>query len=107
MQILPHKFEAGTPNISGGIAFGAALDYMNGIGLEAIAAYEQELLDYGTDKLKAIEGVKIYGEAPQKTAVISFNVNEIHPYDIGSILDKLGIAVRTGTSLCTTHNGFL
>lgn len=93
---LPHKFEAGTPNISGGIAFGAALDYMNGIGLEAIAAYEQELLDYGTDKLKAIEGVKIYGEAPQKTAVISFNVNEIHPYDIGSILDKLGIAVRTG-----------
>ena len=93
---LPHKFEAGTPNIAGGTAFGAALDYMNGIGLEAIAAYEQELLDYGTDKLKAIEGVKIYGEAPQKTAVISFNVNEIHPYDIGSILDKLGIAVRTG-----------
>ena len=93
---LPHKFEAGTPNIAGGIAFGAALDYMNGIGLKAIAAYEQELLDYGTDKLKAIEGVKIYGEAPQKTAVISFNVNEIHPYDIGSILDKLGIAVRTG-----------
>ena len=93
---LPHKFEAGTPNIAGGIAFGAALDYMNGIGLEAIAAYEQELLDYGTDKLKAIKGVKIYGEAPQKTAVISFNVNEIHPYDIGSILDKLGIAVRTG-----------
>ena len=93
---LPHKFEAGTPNIAGGIAFGAALDYMNGIGLEAIAAYEQELLDYGTNKLKAIEGVKIYGEAPQKTAVISFNVNEIHPYDIGSILDKLGIAVRTG-----------
>jgi cysteine desulfurase/selenocysteine lyase len=93
---LPHKFEAGTPNIAGGIAFGAALDYMNGIGLEAIATYEQELLDYGTNKLKAIEGVKIYGEAPQKTAVISFNVNEIHPYDIGSILDKLGIAVRTG-----------
>ena len=93
---LPHKFEAGTPNIAGGIAFGAALDYMNGIGLEAIATYEQELLDYGTDKLKAIEGVKIYGEAPQKTAVISFNVNEIHPYDIGSILDKLGIALRTG-----------
>ena len=93
---LPHKFEAGTPNIAGGIAFGAALDYMNGIGLEAIAAYEQELLDYGTDKLKAIKGVKIYGEALQKTAVISFNVNEIHPYDIGSILDKLGIAVRTG-----------
>jgi len=93
---LPHKFEAGTPNIAGGIAFGAALDYMNGIGFEFIAAYEQELLDYATEQLKAIEGVHIYGEAPQKTAVVSFNVNEIHPYDIGSILDKFGIAVRTG-----------
>ena len=93
---LPHKFEAGTPNIAGGIAFGAALDYMNGIGFDTIAAYEQELLDYAIEQLKAIEGVRIYGEAPQKTAVVSFNVNEIHPYDIGSILDKLGIAVRTG-----------
>ena len=93
---LPHKFEAGTPNIAGGIAFGAALDYMNGIGFDTIAAYEHELLDYATEQLKAIEGVRIYGEAPQKTAVVSFNVNEIHPYDIGSILDKLGIAVRTG-----------
>lgn len=93
---LPHKFEAGTPNIAGGIAFGAALDYMNGIGFDAIAAYEQELLDYAAEQLKAIAGVRIYGEAPQKTAVVSFNVNEIHPYDIGSILDKLGIAVRTG-----------
>ena len=93
---LPYKFEAGTPNIAGGIAFGAALDYMNGIGFDAIAAYEQELLDYATEQLKAIAGVRIYGEAPQKTAVVSFNVNEIHPYDIGSILDKLGIAVRTG-----------
>ena len=93
---LPHKFEAGTPNIAGGIAFGAALDYMNGIGFETIAAYEHELLEYATSKLKEIEGLKIYGEAPQKTAVVSFNINEIHPYDIGSILDKLGIAVRTG-----------
>tara|TARA_B100000767_G_scaffold275688_1_gene314331 strand:+ start:21712 stop:22926 length:1215 start_codon:yes stop_codon:yes gene_type:complete len=93
---LPHKFEAGTPNISGGIAFGAALDYMNGIGFETIAAYEQKLLIYATKQLKAIDGVKIYGEAPEKTAVISFNVSEIHPYDIGSILDKMGIAVRTG-----------
>ena len=93
---LPHKFEAGTPNIAGGIAFGAALDYMNGIGFDTIAAYEHELLDYATEQLKAIEGARIYGEAPQKTAVVSFNVNEIHPYDIGSILDKLGIAVRTG-----------
>jgi cysteine desulfurase/selenocysteine lyase len=93
---LPHKFEAGTPNIAGGIAFGAALDYMNGIGFETIAAYEHELLIYATAQLKAIDGLKIYGEAPQKTAVISFNVDDIHPYDIGSILDKMGIAVRTG-----------
>ncbi|MBA22776.1 MAG: cysteine desulfurase CsdA [Flavobacteriales bacterium] len=93
---LPHKFEAGTPNIAGGIAFGEALDYMNGIGFETIAAYEHELLIYATAQLKAIDGLKIYGEAPQKTAVISFNVDDIHPYDIGSILDKMGIAVRTG-----------
>ncbi|MFY0628914.1 MAG: cysteine desulfurase [Flavobacteriaceae bacterium] len=92
---LPHKFEAGTPNICGGIAFGVAVDYMNTIGFEAIAAYEQELLEYGTQLLQKIEGVKIYGTS-NKTSVISFNVHEIHPYDIGSILDKLGIAVRTG-----------
>jgi cysteine desulfurase/selenocysteine lyase len=93
---LPHKFEAGTPNIAGGIAFGAALDYMNAIGFDAIATYEKELLDHGTEQLKAIEGVEIYGEAEEKTAVISFNVKGIHPYDIGSILDKMGVAVRTG-----------
>jgi cysteine desulfurase/selenocysteine lyase len=93
---LPHKFEAGTPNIAGGIAFGAALDYINAIGMQQIAAYEQELLQDATDKLSKIPGLKIYGIAPQKTAVISFNVKDIHPYDIGSILDKLGIAVRTG-----------
>jgi len=93
---LPHKFEAGTPNISGGIAFGAALDYMNDIGFEAISDYESELLDYATTALKELPGLKIYGEAPEKTAVISFNVEGIHPYDIGSILDQMGIAVRTG-----------
>jgi len=93
---LPHKFEAGTPNISGGIAFGAALDYMNSIGMENIAAYEEELLVHGTKELMKIPGLKIYGEAAHKTAVISFNVGAIHPYDIGSILDKMGIAVRTG-----------
>lgn len=92
---LPHKFEAGTPNISGGIAFGVALDYVNSIGLDKIAAYEQELLEYGTRKLQEIKGLKIYGTS-NKTSVISFNVNAIHPYDLGSILDKLGIAVRTG-----------
>jgi len=93
---LPHKFEAGTPNICGGIAFGAAIDYMNSIGFEQIAAYEQELLIYATEELLKIEGLRIYGTAPEKTAVISFNVGSIHPYDIGTILDKLGIAVRTG-----------
>ena len=92
---LPHKFEAGTPNICGGIAFGVAIDYMNSIGFDAINKYEQELLDYGTQELLKIPGIKIYGTST-KTAVISFNVNGIHPYDLGSILDKLGIAVRTG-----------
>ena len=92
---LPHKFEAGTPNICGGIAFGVAIDYMNAIGFDAIGAYEQELLAYGTQELLKIDGVRIYGTA-HKTSVISFNVDGIHPYDIGSILDKLGIAVRTG-----------
>lgn len=93
---LPHKFEAGTPNICGGIAFGAALDYMNSVGFDNIASYENDLLVYATEELLKIEGLKIYGTSAEKTAVISFNVNEIHPYDIGAILDKLGIAVRTG-----------
>lgn len=93
---LPHKFEAGTPNICGGIAFGAALDYMNSLGYEAIAGYERELLEYATKELLLIKGLKIYGTSEHKTSVISFNVEGIHPYDIGTILDKLGIAVRTG-----------
>ena len=93
---LPHKFEAGTPNISGGIAFGAALDYMHSIGFTAIAAYEQELLVYATKALLGIKGLEIYGTAAEKTAVISFNIKGLHPYDIGSILDQMGIAVRTG-----------
>ncbi|MDD7915587.1 aminotransferase class V-fold PLP-dependent enzyme [Polaribacter ponticola] len=93
---LPHKFEAGTPNICGGIAFGAAIDYMNSVGFNTIAAYENELLNYATEELLKIEGLKVYGTSSDKTAVISFNINEIHPYDIGAILDKLGIAVRTG-----------
>ncbi|WP_139957294.1 aminotransferase class V-fold PLP-dependent enzyme [Flavicella sediminum] len=93
---LPHKFEAGTPNIAGGIAFGVAIDYMNSVGFENIAAYEDELLVYGTEKLLEIEGLKIYGTAEKKAAVISFNLEGIHPFDVGSILDKLGVAVRTG-----------
>lgn len=92
---LPHKFEAGTPNICGGIAFSAAIDYMNAIGFEAIAAYENELLAYGTEKLLEIDGLRIYGTT-NKTSVISFNIDGVHPYDIGTILDKLGVAVRTG-----------
>lgn len=93
---LPHKFEAGTPNICGGIAFAAALDYMNAIGFDHIAAYEHELLEYGTKKLNEIEGMVIYGQAAEKTSVISFNIDGLHPYDIGTLLDKMGIAVRTG-----------
>lgn len=93
---LPHKFEAGTPNICGGIAFGAAVDYLNQIGLESIEAYEHELLVYATEKLLEIEGLKIYGTSKHKTSVISFNLEGIHPYDVGTILDKMGIAVRTG-----------
>jgi len=93
---LPHKFEAGTPNVSGVIAFGVALDYMNGIGFDRIADYEQELLGYATKRLMDIEGLRIYGTSKQKASVISFNIEGIHPYDIGAIIDKLGIAVRTG-----------
>jgi len=93
---LPHKFEAGTPNIAGVIAFGTAIDYLNNIGFENIAEYETALLKYATEKLLQIEGLKIYGTAEHKTAVISFNIDEIHPYDIGTIIDKLGVEVRTG-----------
>ena len=93
---LPHKFEAGTPNICGGIAFGAAIDYMNSIGFEHIAAYENELLQYATEKLQTIDGLKIYGISKNKTSVISFNIDGVHAYDIGTIIDKLGIAIRTG-----------
>ena len=93
---LPHKFEAGTPNISGVIAFGVAIDYLNKIGFNNIEKYELELLDYATTKLKKIDGLKIYGDVKNKTSVISFNIIGIHSYDIGSILDKYGVAVRTG-----------
>ena len=93
---LPHKFEAGTPNIAGVIAFGSALDYMNSIGFDNIENHEKELLEYATEKLKKIDGVKIYGDNKQKISVISFNIGNHHPSDIGSILDQFGIAVRTG-----------
>ena len=93
---LPHKFEAGTPNICGGIAFGAAINYMNSIGYDTIALYEHELLEYATRKMNTIEGMKIYGPKENKTSVISFNIKGIHAYDLGTIIDKLGIAIRTG-----------
>jgi cysteine desulfurase/selenocysteine lyase len=93
---LPHKFEAGTPNIAGGIVLGTAIDYLNAIGFENIQKQEMLLLEYGTKRLLEIEGLKIFGTAKEKTSVISFNVDGIHPYDIGTIVDKMGIAVRTG-----------
>ncbi len=93
---LPHKFEAGTPNIAGGIGFGAAIEYLNTIGLNDIAAYEHELLIHATEQLKQIQGLRIYGDVAQKTAVVSFNIAQLHPYDIGTLLDQMGIAVRTG-----------
>lgn len=93
---LPHKFEAGTPNIAGGIGLGAAVEYLNRIGYDAIAAHEQELLQYGTQQLSQIEELRIIGTAEHKTSVISFLLGDIHPYDTGTILDQLGIAVRTG-----------
>lgn len=93
---LPHKFEAGTPNIEGVIAFGAAIDYLNMLGFENIQNYENQLLEYATKKLLEIDGLKIYGTSAEKTSVVSFNIEGIHPYDIGTILDQMGIAVRTG-----------
>ncbi|MBF4464669.1 aminotransferase class V-fold PLP-dependent enzyme [Flavobacterium sp. LC2016-12] len=93
---LPHKFEAGTPNIAGGIVLGTAIDYLNNIGFKNIQQYENELLEHATKSLLEIEGLRIYGTGKNKASVVSFNIDGIHPYDVGSIIDKLGIAVRTG-----------
>ena len=93
---LPYKFEAGTPNIAGGIGLGAAVDYLNNIGLDRIAAYEHELLVYGTQSLEQIPGLRMIGTAREKAAVLSFVIDGIHPHDIGTVLDRMGIAVRTG-----------
>lgn len=97
---LPYKFEAGTPNIEGGISLGAALNYINQIGLEAIAVYEHELLEYGTKKLAEIDGLRLVGTAKEKSSVISFLVKDIHPYDVGVLLNEQGIAIRTGHHCC-------
>lgn len=93
---LPYKFEAGTPNISGVIAFGAAIDYLQNIGFENLTAWEHELLEYATAQLLAIPGLQIYGTQAEKSGVISFNVEGVHFFDLGTMLDKFGIAVRTG-----------
>jgi cysteine desulfurase/selenocysteine lyase len=93
---LPYKFEAGTPNIAGGIGMGAALDYVNHIGMDRISAYEHELLIYGTEAISQVPGLRIIGTAREKAAVLSFVIEGIHPHDIGTVLDRQGIAVRTG-----------
>lgn len=93
---LPFKFEAGTPSVGDTLALKSAIEFMQSIGIENIATYEQQLLDYATQRLNAIEGIRIFGTAPQKTSVVSFLIGNAHPYDIGTLLDKLGIAVRTG-----------
>jgi len=93
---LPFKFEAGTPHIGGIIALGAAIDYVNGIGFEAIAAHEHDLLAYATEALSGMNSVDIIGRAREKAAILSFNIRDVHPHDVGTILDFEGIAVRTG-----------
>jgi cysteine desulfurase/selenocysteine lyase len=93
---VPHKFEAGTPDIAGVIGLGAAIDYVCGVGLDAIGAHEHELLEYATEKVGELEGVRLVGTAREKAAVLSFVMDGIHPHDIGTILDQEGIAVRTG-----------
>jgi cysteine desulfurase/selenocysteine lyase len=92
----PGKFEAGTPNIAGGIGFGAAVDYLSGLGMDRVAAYEADLLDYATAELTAIEGMRIVGTAAAKAGVISFMLDDIHPNDLGTIIDHFGVAIRTG-----------
>ncbi len=93
---LPYKFEAGTPHITGVVGLGAALTFITNIGIENVAAHEQQLMEYATRKLREIEGMTIYGNSPKKSGVIAFNIENLHPYDIGMLLDKMGIAVRTG-----------
>ena len=93
---LPHKFEAGTPNIAGVIAFKSSIDFINSLGVENIAKHEKELLQYATSEMIKINDLKIYGNSENKTGIISFNIKGLHPYDVGLILDKMGIALRTG-----------
>ena len=93
---MPFKFEAGTPNIAGAIGLGEAIDFVSELGMEEIAAYEHSLLQYATEKFNAIDGMRIIGTAKNKCSVISFLVKDIHPFDMGTLLDRMGLAVRTG-----------
>ena len=93
---LPFKFEAGTPNIEAVVGWGAALDWMNSVGMDALMAHEADLMTYGTERLTAIDGLVLFGTAPEKSAVLSFGFADLHPYDLGTLLDQQGIAVRTG-----------
>ena len=95
-NVLPFKFEAGTPSVADVLGFGAAIDYLQGVGMNVIADYEKELLRYATERLLSVENLRIIGNAPHKASVISFLIGNAHPYDTGMLLDKLGIAVRTG-----------
>lgn len=95
-NVLPYKFEAGTPSIAGVVGLGAAIDYLNDIGMDSVAAYEAELLAYATEKAKQIKGLRLIGEAQEKGAILSFVLDKIHPHDIGTMLDSLGIAIRAG-----------
>ena len=95
-NVIPHKFEAGTPPIMAAIGLGAAIDYLNGIGVEKIEAYEQQLLNYATERISALKGVRIIGRAKHKAAVLSFEIDGVHPHDVGTILNEDGIAIRTG-----------
>jgi cysteine desulfurase/selenocysteine lyase len=95
-NVIPHKFEAGTPNIAGTVGLGAAVDYLDSIGMENIAAYEKELLAYGTEVLSALPRLRLIGTAKEKASILSFVLDGVHPHDAGTILDREGIAVRTG-----------
>jgi cysteine desulfurase/selenocysteine lyase len=95
-NVLPYKFEAGTPSVGDVVGLGKAIEFMEGVGLENISAHEADLLSYATDKMRDIPGVRLYGTASHKAAVLSFLLGESHPYDVGTLLDQLGVAVRTG-----------
>ena len=95
-NVVPHKFEAGTPNIAGVVGFGAALDYVQSLGMDALAAHEQDLLNYGTEVLSKVPGLRIVGTAGHKIGVLSFVMDAAHPHDIGTIVDSEGVAIRTG-----------